>query len=936
MENPIFYWIYNKNVVWEKGILIEKKNDHVVVKTNDNMFSFENKNVLLCSNKNNCENLVDLIYLNEAEILHMLNERYTHNQIYTLNDTILLSINPFKNIDIYNDTYIYDYNKEKKKSPHVYLTTQNAFDNLMKTNKNQTILVSGESGAGKTQTTKYIMRYLSSISKNTINTKIDSKILASNPILEAFGNAKTIRNHNSSRFGKFIKLLFNHKYDLMGAKIDTYLLEKIRVTNTNMNEQNFHIFYTLINGMTEKDKKIYYLETVDTYHYLNNSEIEEPYLEIKYNELINSFNILQFNKTHIHVIFSILSFILHLGNIQSLKDIDNINICVKLLNIDKKQFIDLLENRYINVGTEKIEIKNTEKEFKLIRDTFAQTLYAILFNYIVDKINKNIENTYDYFIGILDIFGFEVFENNGFEQLCINYTNEKLQYILNQYIFELEQKEYIKENIEWEHITYPNNIDVLKLIQNKNGLFSLLEEQCLLKSGNDTELFNSIFKLSKNKNEIIFIENLDKIEQKINIRHYAGDVKYKIIDFVEKNKNNGDTRIIELLNDENCILKNINTTLNNNNKKKTIIKQFIIQLKKLLDTIHMTEQHYIRCIKPNNENIADSFSRSKVYTQLCYCGVLEMVKFANAGYPIKILKDDFIDEFYSMFLKNNIKLNNDNISTFIEIYFKQDKSLYQIGKHKIFLKRGLYEEFMYRNNELVEKNSTIIQTYIRKWIYKRRFQLYRLSIIKLQQIWKKYLIIKKKSINIIQHILYGYFVRTNYLKTYCKIKKIQKCIKIYLHYKKNIRISSSIKIQCFIRNKIAVQIYNKKKKLYDSVLKIQKQYKIYKNRKVIGTKLNELISFHGSYQLKINTLENCIVEKNILIQNLLCENNKLKEKINQTYNTNIDEDFNNDIATKMENLYLKLSIAETQIKQIKYKDDSDKQGFINILKSYFK
>ena len=708
MNDIQLYWIRNEHSVWEKVNLIDTDNNYMIFKQENNeiikILKKDKKKYLLRNSDedDNCNNLTNLINLNAASILNNLNLRYNNNNIYTFNDNILLAINPFKTLDIYNKNVINIYNSNdiKKKIPHPYFIGQLSYENLKKNIKmNQSILVSGESGAGKTQTTKYIMNYISSITNS--NLKIEKKIFAANPILEAFGNAKTLRNDNSSRFGKFIKLLFDENYNLVGGLINNYLLEKIRLTSLCSNERNFHIFYILLKSLDNTEKKKLYLQNINNYNYLNKSlkidrddGINDNDL---YVELLNSFNILDFNKDEIDDIFKIISFILNLGNIENNEEINNniyINNCCNLIDIDKIKLIDILKYRYLTINNETIQIENNNNELYIIRDSITQILYDLLFNFIVKKINHTIYNDFKYYIGILDIFGFEVFENNGFEQLAINYTNEKLQNIFNKYIFELEQIEYSNENIEWKNIDYPNNNKIINLIENnKQGIYAHLTEQCILKSGTNNLFYNSLLNINNN---FLNISNSDIVKQKINIDHYAGTVSYTINNFIDKNKNICDKRIYELFNKtSSSIIKQFDFSLHTNdlktnNKNNFVINQFKLQLNELINEINNTEKHFIRCIKPNDKNLSNLFDRIRVYEQLKYCGVLEAVKIARAGYPIRIKKNLFISEFYSLMNYFKIKLDINNINIFISKYYpdlEKKKNFFKIGKTKIFMKR---------------------------------------------------------------------------------------------------------------------------------------------------------------------------------------------------------------------------------------------------------
>ena len=465
-NNKNFYWIL-ENKKWTKSNELKENNSLVYLGNNEE--------------DSDLDNLIDLIHLNEPSILYSSLVRYKKDKIYTFTGNILLAINPFKKIDMYGLEWINKFRKglNEMVEPHPYYISQNCLTNLFKNDRNQVVLVSGESGAGKTVTTKFIMKYISQVANKSVE-NLENKILASNPIIEAFGNAKTLRNDNSSRFGKFIKLLFNEER-LVGAKIESYLLEKIRLTSLGKGERNFHIFYLLLSSHPDYSGKI------EDFNLLNKSNVNHRADGVtdleQYEELISSFKNLNFSDLEIDNIFKFSYFILNLGNCSN-GDLNNMDKELSSsLDFDLELFQNYLEINKIKVGTEIIEKKRNEKEKRIVLETVCQNLYLLLFNFIINKINNNINTSYDKYIGILDIFGFEVFKKNNFEQLCINYTNERLQNIFNKFIFELEQKEYKREGIEWEDIPFSSNNQIINLIDSGKGgsLFSCLIEQSIFR-----------------------------------------------------------------------------------------------------------------------------------------------------------------------------------------------------------------------------------------------------------------------------------------------------------------------------------------------------------------------------------------------------------------------------------------------------------------------
>ena len=709
-NNKNFHWIL-ENKKWTKSNELKENNSLVYLGNNEE--------------DSDLDNLIDLIHLNEPSILYSSLVRYKKDKIYTFTGNILLAINPFKKIDMYGVEWINKFrmsvNRENgKNEPHPYYISQNCLTNLFKNGRNQVVLVSGESGAGKTVTTKFIMKYISQVADKSVE-NLENKILASNPIIEAFGNAKTLRNDNSSRFGKFIKLLFNEE-KLVGAKIESYLLEKIRLTSLGKGERNFHIFYLLLSCHPDYSGKI------EDFNLLNKSNIYQRADGItdleQYEELISSFKNLNFSDLEIDNIFKFSYFILNLGNFSN-GDLNNIDKELSSsLDFDLELFQNYLEINKIKVGTEIIEKERNEKEKRVVLETVCQNLYLLLFNFIINKINDNINTSYDKYIGILDIFGFEVFKKNNFEQLCINYTNERLQNIFNKFIFELEQKEYKREGIEWEDIPFSSNNQIINLIDSGKGgsLFSCLIEQSILGSGNDGAFYQNIVSGLNNRDNFI-IKNKDKVQKRFRIEHYAGEVTYDTIGYVNKNRNNVDMRLKKLIeNSNNSLLSafdlSIFSFVTGKIKKKNIIYQFKGQLDKLVKELSSQEQHYIRCIKPNDENICNKFNEERVLEQLKYCGVLEAIKIARLGYPVRIPKDTFYDKFYSLFRKNSV----DECFDMFEL-IGYDKDLYKIGNEKIFLKKEMNNILINDNDKVRDDSAIVIQKSFRMFYKRKSFKI---------------------------------------------------------------------------------------------------------------------------------------------------------------------------------------------------------------------
>lgn len=487
--------------IFRRGEIVEKVKDtenstiyKVKLKDNDELVDADLKNIHKANpiRFDGYDDMASLTYLNEPSILNNLKVRYQDDKIYTHSGLFLVTVNPYKKINIYNSDFItlYSANEKKCNQPHIFGTAQKAFDSLIKNKKDQSILVTGESGAGKTENTKRVIQYILSVATNVENKQsaavLENQILQANPILESFGNATTVRNLNSSRFGKFVKIqIDSSNSQLVGAHVDYYLLEKSRVIFQDSNERNYHVFYQLLKGAPLDLLERLHLnnKSLNQYEYLK-SGLTTPVGNIddkkEFQNLINAFKIMSFNDEEVLNIFKILAIILHLGNIKfknSLNDtkqavlLDESNGTIDkvalLLGVSSQEFRKSFLNSKIKIGREIVNQQRTAAQAKFSIDALSKSLYEKLFQYLIDNINRSFNSSTnqnefmdisDNYIGILDIAGFEIFKKNSFEQLCINYTNEKLQQFFNHHMFELEQSEYMKEGISWNYIDFGNEL----------------------------------------------------------------------------------------------------------------------------------------------------------------------------------------------------------------------------------------------------------------------------------------------------------------------------------------------------------------------------------------------------------------------------------------------------------------------------------------------
>ncbi|XP_053283184.1 unconventional myosin-IXAa isoform X6 [Pleuronectes platessa] len=530
--------------------------------------------------------LCSLPELTERAILESLRARFRQEKIYTYIGSILIVINPFQFLPIYNPKYVklYDNHALGKLEPHIYAVADVAYHAMLQRRKNQCIVISGESGSGKTQSTNFLIHHLTALSQKGFASGVEQIILGAGPVLEAFGNAKTAHNNNSSRFGKFIQVNYQESGTVRGAYVEKYLLEKSRLVYQEHNERNYHVFYYLLAGASEDERKSFHLLKPEEYHYLNqmtkkshklhwdnyyDSELQDCFT-VEGEDLKHDFERLQLAMEMVGFlpatrkqIFSLLSAILHLGNIRYKKKTyrdDSIDICnpevlptvSELLEVKEEMLLEALTTRKTVTVGERLIVPYKLAEVGTVRDSMAKSLYSALFDWIVFRTNHALLNNKDLedsskilSIGVLDIFGFEDYESNSFEQFCINFANERLQHYFNQHIFKLEQEEYRSEGITWHNIDYIDNSGCINLISKKpTALFHLLDEECNFPQASNQTLLDK-FKRQHEGNS--YIEFPAVMEPAFIIGHYAGKVKYRVKDFREKNTDHMRPDVVALL-----------------------------------------------------------------------------------------------------------------------------------------------------------------------------------------------------------------------------------------------------------------------------------------------------------------------------------------------------------------------------------------------------
>ncbi|KAL5715347.1 Myosin-1 [Ranunculus cassubicifolius] len=716
LKKKLRVWCRLHNGQWEPGRTQSSSGEDALVRLSDGRIVKVPTENLLPANPDILEGVDDLIqlsYLNEPSVLHNLQYRYSQNQIYTKAGPVLVAINPFKHLPIYGNDFVMAYRQKLMDSPHVYAIADTAFNEMMRDEVNQSIIISGESGAGKTETAKIAMQYLAALGGRN---GIEHEILQTNCILEAFGNAKTSRNDNSSRFGKLIEIHFSATGKIYGAKIQTFLLEKSRVVQLAKGERSYHVFYQLCAGAPSYLKERLNLKKASEYNYLKQSEcltIDDVDDACRFQLLLEALHIVQLRKEDQQGTFAMLAAVLWLGNI-SFEVIDNENhvqvvrdeaalTAAKLMGCNVQDLMLALSSRRIRAGNDTIVQKLTLPQAIDSRDALAKSIYASLFDWLVDQINKSLEvgkRGAGRSISILDIYGFESFQKNSFEQFCINYANERLQQHFNRHLFKLEQEEYAQDGIDWTKVDFEDNQDCLNLFEKRPlGLLSLLDEESTFPKATDLTFANKLKQhLSANSSF--------KGERggAFSVCHYAGQVLYQTNGFLEKNRDPLHSESIELLSSCSCQLPQLfaSNMLNVSQKqisplarlgsgesqKQSVGAKFKGQLFKLMQWLENTTPHFIRCIKPNSKQLPGLYVNDMVLQQLRCCGVLEVVRISRSGFPTRITHLNFARRYGFCLFENLATQDPLSISVAILQHFNVHPDMYQVGYTKLFFRTG--------------------------------------------------------------------------------------------------------------------------------------------------------------------------------------------------------------------------------------------------------
>ncbi|GAA5892933.1 hypothetical protein JCM6882_006898 [Rhodosporidiobolus microsporus] len=906
------------------------------------------------------EDLTNLSYLNEPAVLHTILHRYSLRSIYTYSGIVLVAVNPFSSLSVYDHSVVQAYAGRRKGElePHLFAIAEEAYRCMVGTSGepggNQTIIVSGESGAGKTVSAKYIMRYFATVDDpnkpgkkkvgNSGMSEVEEQILATNPIMEAFGNAKTTRNDNSSRFGKYIEILFDDSQTIVGARIRTYLLERSRLVYQPETERNYHIFYQLLAGAPSSERKTLGIDSAAAFTYLNqggSSALTIPGVDdaAEFAATQKALSTVGIPVDRQWQIFKLLAALLHIGNLEiratrtdALLDDDDKSLVMatQLLGIDKSEFKKWILKKQIVTRTDKIVTSLNAAQANVVKDSVAKHIYASLFDWLVAVVNESltndqVEGNVKNFIGVLDIYGFEHFKKNSFEQFCINYANEKLQQEFNAHVFKLEQEEYVREQINWTFIDFADNQPTIDLIEGKLGVLSLLDEESRMPSGSDANFVQKLYSTVGTKPENAKVFKKPRFGNNgFTIAHYALDVTYDSEGFLEKNRDTvPDEHLALLATTNNAFLKEVldradatkaavaeadaakaaetaskrASTLGGPKRlggaaggtarKPTLGSIFKASLISLMDTIDSTNAHYIRCIKPNEAKRAWEFEPPMVLGQLRACGVLETIRISCAGYPTRWTFDEFADRYYMLVPAAQWQQTSDlrALCSTILSSTTPEPDKYQVGLTKIFFRAGLLARFEQLRTTRLNELTTLIQKNVRRYLAMRDYKRARQAIVGLQAVWRATQARKRveemrreKAAVLIQKQARGFIERTRFERARKMIVAVQAIVRgqhVRATFREEQKNQAATHLQAFLRGAIARQQYALDRRRVVLLQSCVRRRQAKQQLKTLKTEARSATHFKEvTYRL-----ENKVVELTQTLQSRTAENRELNSKL---------------------------------------------------------
>ncbi|XP_051495924.1 unconventional myosin-Va-like [Apus apus] len=722
------------------------------------------------------DDLVALSHLHEPAVLHSLRRRFLEAKtIYTYCGIVLVAINPYEPLPIYEEEVIYAYSGREMgdMDPHIFALAEEAYKQMGRFGRNQSLIISGESGAGKTASAKYAMRYFTTVGGCLGNSSMEEKVLASSPVMEAFGNAKTTRNDNSSRFGKYIEIGFSQA-QVTGATIRTYLLEKSRVTFQAKAERNYHIFYQLCASATLPELQGLGLRGAESFHYTCQGRAAQSTEDVAELEgTRHALTLLGVPEADQLELFSVLAAILHLGNVVVRVRERRGDSCFveaadealgqfcTLLGVEASQVIHwLCHSKLVTAGETYLKPLSRQQALQA-RDALAKHMYGQVFRWMVSRVNcalRSLEG-HSTSIGILDIYGFEMFELNSFEQFCINYANEKLQQLFNLHVFKLEQEEYVMEEIPWVFIDYCDNQPCIELIEGRLGILDLLNEECKMPKGNDGSWAQKLYKTHLTSSHF---QKPKRPKDAFVVCHFAGKVEYQCDGFVEKNGDAVPEELVGLLRaSKSALLTELfleegqgpvslqsrrssghraaarpgrRSLPGSRKSKKSISSQFKASLNRLMETLGSTTPHYIRCIKPNDAKQPFVFDSRRAVEQLRACGVLETIRISALGYPSRWTYQEFLERYRALVSREELMgTDTKQICSLALERLLQDPSKYRCGKNKVFFQAGQVAQLEELRSRRLRAACTSLQRWLRGWLARRRLARARAAAACLQR-----------------------------------------------------------------------------------------------------------------------------------------------------------------------------------------------------------
>nr|XP_008196508.1 PREDICTED: myosin heavy chain, muscle isoform X2 [Tribolium castaneum] len=736
-----------------------------------------------------CEDMSNLTYLNDASVLHNLKQRYYAKLIYTYSGLFCVAINPYKRFPVYTNrcAKLYRGKRRNEVPPHIFAISDGAYVNMLTNHENQSMLITGESGAGKTENTKKVIAYFATVGASTKKSEeqakkgnLEDQVVQTNPVLEAFGNAKTVRNDNSSRFGKFIRIHFGPTGKLAGADIETYLLEKARVISQQSLERSYHIFYQMMSGAVKGLKEMCLLSNnVSDYYFVAQGKTTIPNVDDAEELLITdqAFDVLGFTQEEKDNIYKITAAVMHMGCMkfkqrgreeQAEPDgTEEGERVAKLLGIEAPGLYNALCKPRIKVGAEFVTQGRNVNQVNYSVGAMSKAMFDRLFKFLVKKCNETLDTKQkrQHFIGVLDIAGFEIFDFNGFEQLCINFTNEKLQQFFNHHMFVLEQEEYQREGIEWAFIDFGMDLlACIELIEKPMGILSILEEESMFPKATDKTFEEKLNTNHLGKSPNFLKPKPPKPGQQaahFAIGHYAGNVPYNITGWLEKNKDPLNDTVVDLYKKgTNKLLVEIfadhpgqsgapDAGGGKGGKRpkgsafQTVSSLYREQLNNLMTTLRSTQPHFVRCIIPNELKQPGVIDSHLVMHQLTCNGVLEGIRICRKGFPNRMVYPDFKLR-YKILNPAAVDKESDpkKCADLILQATGLDADLYRLGHTKVFFRAGVLGQMEELRDERLGKIVTWMQSWVRGYLSRKEFkrlQEQRLALQVCQRNLRKYL-----------------------------------------------------------------------------------------------------------------------------------------------------------------------------------------------------